>query len=85
MLIQVLHCPHCHGTDIVRHGQTRHGKQWDCCREQCCTGRPLLLDYADPGQSPAVKRQLVDLAMNASGIRETAWVLHGSPHTVIKA
>ena len=22
MMLQVLHCPHCHGTDIVRHGQT---------------------------------------------------------------
>jgi len=27
MIIQVLHCPHCHGTDVVRHGQTRQGKQ----------------------------------------------------------
>jgi transposase-like protein len=85
MLIQVLHCPPCHGTELVRHGQTRHGTQRDCCREQRWAGRPLLLDYADPGPSPAGKRQLVDLAMHASGIRETAWVLHGSPHTVSKA
>ena len=26
MIIQVLHCPHCQGTDIVRHG---HERQWD--------------------------------------------------------
>jgi transposase-like protein len=34
MILQVLHCPHCHGTDIVRHGQIRQGKQRDRCREQ---------------------------------------------------
>jgi transposase-like protein len=84
MIIQVLHCPHCQGTDIVRHGQTRQGKQRYRCREQRCAGRTFLLDYAYPGQSPEVKRQIVDMAMNASGIRDTARVLHVSPNTVIK-
>ena len=59
MIIQVLHCPHCHGTDIVRHGQTRQGKQRYRCREQQCAGRPFLLAYSYPGQSPAVKQQMV--------------------------
>jgi len=84
MIIQVLYCPHCHGTDIVRHGQTRQGKQRYRCREQCCAGRTLLLDSTYPGQSPEVKRQIVDMAMNASGIRDTARVLHVSPTTVMK-
>src|SRR5207253_9468866 len=34
MIIQVLHCPNCQGTDIVRHGQTRQDKQRYHCREQ---------------------------------------------------
>jgi transposase-like protein len=59
MSIQVLHCPHCHGTDNVRHGQTRQGKQRYRCREQQCAGRIFLLDYSYPGQSPAVKQQMV--------------------------
>jgi len=42
------------------------------------------MDYTYPGQSPEVKRQIVDMAMNASGIRDTARVLHVSPNTVIK-
>src|SRR2546426_11494246 len=84
MILQVLHCPNCQGTDIVRHGQTRQGKQRYRCREQRCAGRTFLLDSACPGQSPAVKRQIVDMAMNASGIRDTARVLHVSPPTVIK-
>ena len=84
MIIQVLHCPHCQGTDIVRHGQTRQGKQRYRCHEQRCAGRTFLLDYTYPGQSPEVKRQIVDMAMNTSGIRDTARVLHVSPNTVIK-
>src|SRR5215813_1985712 len=83
MILQVLHCPHCRGTDIVRHGQTRQGKQRYRCREQPCASRTFLLDYSYPGQSPAVKQQIVDMAMNASGIRDTARVLHVSTNTVM--
>jgi transposase-like protein len=85
MIIQVLHCPHCQGTDIVRHGKSPEGKQRYRCRE--CRegrGRTFLLDYAYAGQASEVKQQIVDMAMNASGIRDTARVLHVSPTTVIK-
>ena len=84
MIIEVLHCPNCQGTDIVRHGQTRQDKQRYRCREKRCAGRTFLLDYTYQGQSAEVKRQIVDMAMNASGIRDTARVLHVSPNTVIK-
>jgi transposase-like protein len=84
MIIQVLHCSHCQGTDIVRHGTTRHGKQRYRCRP-CQQGRgcTFLLDYAYAGHSAEVKQQIADMAMNASGIRDTARVLHISPTTVI--
>jgi transposase-like protein len=42
-----------------------------------------LLDYAYAGHSAEVKQQIVEMAMNASGIRDTARVLHVSPTTVI--
>ena len=32
MITQVLHCPYCHGTDIVRHGLSPEGKQRCRCR-----------------------------------------------------
>ena len=84
MIIQVLHCPNCQDTDVGRHGQTRQGKQRYRCREQHCAGRTFLLDYTYLGQSAEVQRQIVDMAMNASGSRDTARVLHVSPNTVIK-
>lgn len=43
-----------------------------------------LRDYAYPGQSRTVKEQIVDMALNGSGIRDTARVLHVSTSTVIK-
>src|SRR5436309_11569102 len=84
MVIQVLHCPYCQSTDIVRHGTTRQGKQRYRCRTCPDHGRTFLLAYAYAGQSPEIKRQIVDMALNASGIRDTARVLHVSPSTVIK-
>jgi len=42
----------------------------------------LLLDYAYADQSPAVKQQSVEMALNAQGSRDTARVLHVSPTTV---
>jgi len=72
MIIQVLHCPYCQGTDIVRHGKSPEGKQRYRCR-QCREGQgcTFLLDYSYAGQSPDVKEQIIGMAMNASGIRDT--------------
>jgi transposase-like protein len=84
MVTQVLHCPSCQGTDIVRHGKTPQGKQRYRCRQCLDRGHTFLLDYSYPGQSSSIKEQMVDMAMNASGIRDTARVLHVSPTTVIK-
>lgn len=33
MITQVLHCPYCQGSDIVRHGTSSEGKQRYRCRE----------------------------------------------------
>jgi transposase-like protein len=84
MMTQVLHCPYCQGTDIVRHGMTPEGKQRYRCRACPDRGRTFLLAYAYAGQSPDVKQQIVEMALNASGIRDTARVLHVSPTTVLK-
>lgn len=84
MITHVLHCPYCQGTDIVGHGTSSEGKQryrYRGCRER--RGRTFLLDYTDVGQSPEMKEQIVDMAMNASGIRDTARVFHVSPTMVI--
>jgi insertion element IS1 protein InsB len=60
------------------------GKQRYRCRAYIeVRGRTFLLEYSYAGHSPAVKQQIVDMAMDASGIRDTARVLHVSPTTVL--
>ena len=83
-MTQVRHCPQCQGTDIVRHGKTPQGKPRYRCQETSCPGGTFLFDYSYPGQSPHIKEQIVAMAMHASGIRDTARVLHVSPTTVMK-
>ena len=86
MLIQVFHCPDGQEPAMGKHGLSSAGKQrYRCraCREG--RGRTLRLEYTSAGQSPAVKPQSVDRALNARGIRETARVLQVSPTTGINA
>ena len=83
MLFQVIHCPNCYDTELVKFGKTRQGKQRFQCRSVTCEGRTFILDHSYPGRSREVKQQIIDMAMNGSGIRDTARVLHISPSTVI--
>jgi transposase len=74
MMTPVLHCPDGRGTEIVRHGTTPEGKQRYRCRACPERGRTFRLEYTDAGQSPDVTQQIIEMAMHASGIRDTARV-----------
>ena len=77
-----LTCPDCHSTDIVRHGKTRQGKQRYRCRNQDCSRCTFILDYTNQGHKPEVKEKISEMAVNGSGIRDTARVLKISCQTV---
>jgi len=70
MIMQVLHCPHCQGTDIIRHGKARQGKQRYCCQEKVCDGRTFLLDYSYAGHSAAIKQQIVDQVISKRMVKK---------------
>jgi transposase-like protein len=63
---------------------TPEGKQRYRGRACPDRGRTFLLDYAYTGPSPDVQPQIVEMALNASGMRNTARVLPVSPTTVMK-
>jgi transposase-like protein len=85
MIIPVLPWPSGQETERGKHGRAPEGKQRYRCRA-CLEGRgrTLLLDDADAGQAPAVQQQSSARALKASGLRDPARVLHGSPTTVIQ-
>ena len=57
-------CPHCHSTEVIKAGQQATGAR-----------RIFLLQYQDRGRVPEIRRQMVDMALNGSVIRDTARVL----------
>jgi transposase-like protein len=76
-------CPGCHSTDVVRNGKSPQGKQRYLCRNQECPRCSFILDYTNQGYQPEVKRKISEMAVNGSGIRDTARVLKISPSTVM--
>src|SRR5712671_848072 len=53
------------------------------CQNTACTTGSFLLDYRNRGCLPEVKQTVIDMSLNASGIRDTACVLRISTDTVI--
>ena len=83
MAVVAVQCPECGGTEVVRYGRQANGEQRYRCDNVGCERRIFLLQYHNTGRLPAVKRQMVKMALNGSGIRDTARVLGVSPTTVI--
>jgi transposase-like protein len=84
MVTEAVQCPTCGGIDIYRHGHSATGKKRYICRNTECRCKTFIIDYTNKGYLPNVKQQIVDMAMNGSGIRDTGRVLGISPTTVIK-
>ncbi len=84
MAVETVICPSCHSEDVVKHGQSDEGKQRYRCRNVDCSRCTFIRHYAYRGYLPEVKQQIADMALNGSGIRDTARVLKISPTTVIE-
>ena len=76
-------CPYCHSTEVIKAGKQANGAQRYQCQNGQCARRIFLLHYQNRVRVPEVRRQVVDMAINGSGIRDTARVLRISPTTVI--
>ena len=76
-------CPSCHSMAVIRAGKQSNGAQRYQCQNGQCARRIFLLQYQDRGRALEIRRQVVDMALNGSGIRDTARVLRISPTTVI--
>jgi transposase-like protein len=81
--VVAVQCPECESPEVVRYGRQANGAQRYRCNNVDCGRRIFLGRYHHTGRLPEVKRQIVDMALNGSGIRDTARVLKVSPMTVM--
>jgi insertion element IS1 protein InsB len=84
MTFIAVRCPHCPSAQIVKRGKTARGTQRYLCPNTLCAKGRFLLDSGNRGCLPAVKQTLIDMRLNASGVRETARSLHICPNTVLR-
>jgi insertion element IS1 protein InsB len=81
--IVAVQCPEGGSSEVVKYGQQPNGEQRYRCNNPHCQRRIFLLQYHNTGWVPEVKQQMVEMALNGSGIRDTARVLGVSSTTVI--
>ena len=72
MAVVDVQCPECGSDEVVRYGRQDNGEQRYRCDNPHCQRSIFLLRYCHTGRLPEVKRQIVDMALNGSGIRDTA-------------
>jgi transposase-like protein len=76
--------PHCQSDHTVKRGKTARGTQRYLCQNPLCVRGSFLLDYCNRGCLPDVKQTIIDMRLNASGVRDTARSLHICPNTVLR-
>jgi len=81
MLFKAVLCPVCPQPEAVY----RHGTATDSAQRYRCTTcrRTFQLHDRHKVHEPGTRARILDLALNGSGIRDTARVLRISPQTVL--
>ena len=80
---QEIVCPECGSNQITKSGRTEQGTQRYRCQNEGCSTKTFLVNYRYKAYVPGVKRQVVEMAINGSGIRDTGRVLGINKNTVI--
>jgi transposase-like protein len=83
MVTILVHCPRCRGVDVSKAGKQSNGAQRDRCQNAEGNRTIFQLAYSDKGRLPETTRQSVAMALNGSGVRDTARVLGIATGTVM--
>ena len=81
MCFEEITCPSCASRHIVKNGTTPNRKQKYLCR---ACNRQFITNYSYHGCRPEVRRLIVPMTLNGSGIRDITRVLNVSINTVLK-
>jgi transposase len=79
MAHQLVQCKYCESSEVVRYGTQSGSPRFRCkhCR------RIFKTEYVYRAYDSGVKDQIVEMAVNGSGVRDTARVLGIGKNTVI--
>ena len=83
MVLEPVKCPSCGGINVGKYGKTTNGKQRFICKENDGEEKTFIRNYSNNGSLPEVKQKIIEMAVNGSGVRDTARVLSISTTTVI--
>src|SRR5256886_15907207 len=84
MTFIAVRCPHCQRDQIVKRGTTARGTQRCLCQNPLCAEGSFLLDSCNRGCVHEGKPMIIDMSLNASGVRDTARSLPICPNTVLR-
>jgi len=76
---QIIHCPHCEGTDLHKNGKSLNGTQRWFCKE--CK-KYFRLAYRYKACQRETKEKIIEMTLNSSGVRDIGRVLGISKNTV---
>ena len=85
MAVVAVQCPECGSPEVVKYGHQPKGEQRYRCHNTSYQRRIFLLRYHNTGWVYGVKQQIVAMALNGIGNRDTTRVLGVSPMTVMSA
>ena len=75
--------PKCGSNHLIKAGKSILGVQRYSCQNQKCSTKTFMQRYRYKAYEPGIKKQVIEMAINGSGIRDTARVLHINKNTVI--
>src|SRR3954468_19076166 len=83
MAMIAVSCPDCQSRNVIKAGKQPNGTQRYRCQNPTCPRTIFQLAYVAQGRLAETQRQIVEMALNGSGIRATARVLRVSLVTVL--
>jgi transposase-like protein len=76
-------CPKCDETEVNKYGTSSSGAQRYYCKNENCSTTIFQLKYHNKGCEPGMEKRIIKMAVNASGVRDTARVLEISTYKVM--
>ena len=80
---QEITCPNGGDNRIMKSGRNASGTQRYRCQNPSCPTKTFMLTYRYRAYQAGIKEQVVEMAINGSGIRDTARVLKIDKNTII--